>query len=260
MHRLMHMYLLMWAASKTLPTCWRQLVSPSRIPTTLWSKERSQKSQRCRTKLAWNSSRKLRARMSMRRRKTSPWKSWAPILHCCDVSAHSLHKSRRRNFCSSLSRAKKAKAFYTGILNNVFHASLKTHSSSEATSLNLARLDTVLCHTRMKLIVFSLQMKESDAKMAEIKKNLDMIEERLAKLDAEKEELSQYYQLDKWVFCAEYELMQIHELGNFSLVRMAALNAEIKTLRTSNMALITHWHAFTWNFHEYTRALCRSKG
>ena len=41
-------------------------------------------------------------------------------------------------------------------------------------------------------------MKESDAKMAEIKKNLDMIEERLAKLDAEKEELSQYYQLDKW--------------------------------------------------------------
>ena len=42
-----------------------------------------------------------------------------------------------------------------------------------------------------------LQMKESDAKMAEIKKNLDMIEERLAKLDAEKEELSQYYQLDK---------------------------------------------------------------
>jgi structural maintenance of chromosome 3 (chondroitin sulfate proteoglycan 6) len=40
-------------------------------------------------------------------------------------------------------------------------------------------------------------MKESDAKMVEIKKNLQMIEERLAKLDAEKEELSQYYLLDK---------------------------------------------------------------
>jgi structural maintenance of chromosome 3 (chondroitin sulfate proteoglycan 6) len=40
-------------------------------------------------------------------------------------------------------------------------------------------------------------MKESDAKMVEIKKNLQMIEERLAKLDAEKEELSQYYSLDK---------------------------------------------------------------
>ena len=33
--------------------------------------------------------------------------------------------------------------------------------------------------------------------MEEIKKNLDMIEDRLAKLDAEKEELSQYYHLDK---------------------------------------------------------------
>jgi structural maintenance of chromosome 3 (chondroitin sulfate proteoglycan 6) len=40
-------------------------------------------------------------------------------------------------------------------------------------------------------------MKESDSKMVEIKKNLQMIEERLAKLDAEKEELSQYYTLDK---------------------------------------------------------------
>ena len=40
-------------------------------------------------------------------------------------------------------------------------------------------------------------MKESDIKMVEIKKNLQMIEERLAKLDAEKEELSQYYSLDK---------------------------------------------------------------
>ena len=33
--------------------------------------------------------------------------------------------------------------------------------------------------------------------MAEIIKNLDMIESRLAKLDKEKEELSQYYTLDK---------------------------------------------------------------
>mmetsp|Transcript_51571 Transcript_51571/g.122163 ORF Transcript_51571/g.122163 Transcript_51571/m.122163 type:complete len:1202 (+) Transcript_51571:76-3681(+) len=40
-------------------------------------------------------------------------------------------------------------------------------------------------------------MKESDTKMAEIIKNLDMIESRLAKLDKEKEELSQYYTLDK---------------------------------------------------------------
>lgn len=45
----------------------------------------------------------------------------------------------------------------------------------------------------------NVQMKESDAKMAEIQRNMDMIEERLAKLDAEKEELSQYYQLDKYV-------------------------------------------------------------
>lgn len=40
-------------------------------------------------------------------------------------------------------------------------------------------------------------MKESNSRMEEIKKNLTMIEDRLAKLDAEKEELSQYYQFDK---------------------------------------------------------------
>mmetsp|Transcript_39668 Transcript_39668/g.93971 ORF Transcript_39668/g.93971 Transcript_39668/m.93971 type:complete len:1207 (-) Transcript_39668:191-3811(-) len=40
-------------------------------------------------------------------------------------------------------------------------------------------------------------MKESDAKMAEIIKNMNMIESRLAKLDKEKEELTQYYSLDK---------------------------------------------------------------
>eukprot|EP00960_Hanusia_phi_P027479 746849-Hanusia_phi.AAC.5 len=40
-------------------------------------------------------------------------------------------------------------------------------------------------------------MKESDAKMTEINKNLAMIQARLDKLDKEKEELSQYYSLDK---------------------------------------------------------------